>query len=475
MRFALAVSAVWLLVCLATGARLPAAALATALSALGVLRSLEGGWAKRPALSLALAHVALYMSTFRWHGGDDIPNSLLPFALLNHGTLALDAVMDPWLTGRELDFTVPGSQGRTLSVYPVLPGLMAVPFYLVTALFDPPVSQGFLHDLSKLSGASITAAAVGVFYLALKDRCSPRWALWLAVLFGSGSWALSVSSQALWQHGPSQLGVALGLWGLAGAGPIRAATAGFGFALSVAARPDSVFLAAAVAGLWLFHRTRELPAFLCGAAVPAAGLSAYWHAYTGRFAPPELKWQARNLGGPQASALVGMLLTPARGLLLYFPPFLVSAWAAVRRRDAETLWLAAGCAGKVLFLSCYSNWVGGLSFGTRYFASMTMIFLWWLTPYEKEIAASARLRRAWACAAAAAFIIHALGGYLRWPGTYETARTLSRLWALSEHPVFHLLDARGGLADWPFALRGLALAALAAGWVALSRRLEKTL
>ena len=106
---------------------------------------------------------------------------------------------------------------------------------------------------------------------------------------------------------------------------------------------------------------------------------------------------------------------------------------------------------------------------------MTMIFLWWLTPYEKVIAASARLRRAWAYAAAAAFIIHALGGYLRWPGTYETERTLARLWHLSEHPVFHLLDARGGLADWPFILRGLALAALAAGWVALSRRLEKTL
>lgn len=474
-RAALAAAAAWLLVCLATGARFPAAAIATALAALWVARSLEGGWEKRPALALALAHVALYMSTFRWHGGDDIPNSLLPFALLRHGTLAMDAVMHPWLTGRELDFLVPGSHGRTLSVYPVLPGLMAAPLYIVTALFDPPVSQGFLHDLSKLSGAAITAASVAVFYLALRDRCSSRWALWLAVLYGAGSWALSVSSQALWQHGPAQLGVALGLWGLAGKGPARASAAGFGFALSVAARPDSVFLAAAAAGLWLFHRTRELPAFLAGAAVPAAGLFAYWLAFTGRLAPPELRWQARNIGGPQASVLVGVLLTPARGLLFYFPPFLLAAWAAVRRRDAETLWLAAGCAGTLLFLSCYSNWVGGLSFGTRYFASMTMVFLWWLTPYEKEIAGSAGLRRAWAYASAAAFVIHALGGYLRWPGTYETARTLERLWLLTEHPVFHLLDAKGGLADWPLPLRSLALAALLAGWVFLARRLERTL
>lgn len=473
-RAALAAAAAWLLVCLATGARFPAAAIATALAALWVLRSLDGGWEKRPALALALAHVALYMSTFRWHGGDDIPNSLLPFALLRHGTFAMESVMHPWLTGRA-DFLVEGSQGRLLSVYPVLPGLMAVPIYLVPALFNPPVSQGFLHDLSKLAGACITAASVAVFYLALRDRCSPRWALWLAALYGAGSWAFSVSSQALWQHGPNQLGVALGLWGLAGKGPGRAAAAGFGFGLSVAARPDAVFLAAAAAGLWLFHRTRELPAFLAGAAAPAAGLFSYWLAYTGRLAPPELSVQTRIMQAPQAKALIGFFLTPARGLLFYFPPFLLAAWAAVRRRDAETLWLAAGCAATLGFLTCMDDWVGGKSFGTRYFAAMTMVFLWWLTPYEKEIAASAGLRRAWAYTAAAAFIIHALGGYLRWPGTYETARTLANLWHPTSHPVLHLLDANGGLADWPLSLRYLGLAALIAGWVELSRRLEKTL
>jgi len=474
-RVALGVSAASLVACMATGARFPAAALAAALAGLWCLRSADGGWEKRPALALALAHFALYFSTFRWHGGDDIPNSLLPFALLRHGTLAMDPVMHPWLTGRELDFTVPGSLGRTLSVYPVLPGLLAVPFYLVAAFFNPPVSQGFLHDLSKLAGAAITAASVAVFYRALRDRCSARWALWLAVLYGSGSWAFSVSSQALWQHGPAQLGVAVGLWGLAGKGNARAAAAGFGFALSVAARPDAVFLAAFAAGFWLFHRTRELPAFLGGASLPAAGLLSYWFAYTGRAAPPELRWQARNFVGPQASALIGMFLTPARGLLLYFPPFIFATWAAARRRDAETLWLAGGCVATILFLSCYANWVGGLSFGTRYFASMTMIFLWWLTPYEREIASSPRLRRAWACAAAAAFIVHALGGYLRWPGTYVIADTLGRLWHPIEHPVFHLLGTRGGLADWPLLARAIAVAGLAAGWLLLSRRLEKTL
>jgi len=474
-RVALAVCATWLLVCLAVGARFPAAAIALALAVLWLLRTTDGTWEKRPALALALAHFALYFTTFRWHGGDDIPNSLLPFALLRHGTLAMDPVMHPWLTGRETDFLVPGSHGRNLSVYPVLPGLLAVPFYLVTAFFNPPISQGFLHDLSKLAGAAITAASVGVFYLALRDRCSPRWALWLATLYGSGSWALSVSSQALWQHGPAQLGLALGLWGIAGKGPARAAAAGFGFAFATASRPDNVFLAVAAAGLWLFHRTRELPAFLAGVALPAAGLFSYWLAYTGRFAPPELRFQARNFQGPQAAALIGMLLTPARGLLLYFPPFVFAAWAAVRRRDAETLWLVGGCVGKLLLLSCYTNWVGGLSFGTRYFASMTMIFLWWLTPYEKEIAASSRLRRAWAYSAAAAFIIHALGGYQRWPGTYNIERTFARLWHLSEHPVFFLLDAGGGLRGWPVAMRVFAVAGLIAGWVWLSRRLKKTL
>ena len=36
--------------------------------------------------------LTLYLASFRWHGGDDIPNSMLPFQLWRHGTLAFDEV-----------------------------------------------------------------------------------------------------------------------------------------------------------------------------------------------------------------------------------------------------------------------------------------------------------------------------------------------------------------------------------------------
>ena len=472
----LAAAIVWLLACMCVGARFPAAAMAAALAGLWLVARAEGGVSRRPELALGLGFVALYMSTFRWHGGDDIPNSLLPFAILKHRTLALDQVLHPWLTGRESNFTVPAADGRLLSVFPILPGLLALPLYLPAALADAPLSQGFLHDLSKLAGACITAASVAVFYAALSSRCSRRWALWLTVVYGAGSWAMSVSSQALWQHGPAQLGVAIGLWGLAAPGSRRAFAAGLGFGLAVAARPDHVFIAAAATGLWATTRRRELPAFFAGAALPAAGLLAYWQWYMGRPLPPELDQQEKNFAGfIQWESFPGFFITPSRGLLAYFPPFVFSAWAAARRRDAECLWFAAACAATLVFLSRYDNWVAGMSFGNRYFASMSLLFLWWLAPLEPEISRTPGRRRAWAGCAAAAVIIHALGGYLRWPGTWNMERTKRLIWSPSEHPLPHLLDAHGGLADWPEPLRWAALAALVAGWWLATKRLEKTL
>jgi len=457
-------AALWLLATMALGGLVPAPAFVLCLALLAALRSRSGGklFARYPDAALGLTLVAVYLSTFRWHGGDDAPNSLLPFCILRHGTLTLEPVLDPWFAGKTDNFTV-FHLGKHLSIYPIAPGLLALPVYLVTALSGVTITEPALHGLSKLSGSLITALSAVALRRALKGRCSDEFALALCFVYGLGSWAFSVSSQALWQHGPAALGAALALWGFNERGRRFDFLAGFGLALSFASRPDSVFLLAAGAAYVLFFDRARLPAFALGAAVPLALLGAYWFAYTGHLRPPEARFQANMFQGFQPAAFFGLIASPTRGLLLFFPPAVFGLLAAWRSRDPLTWLLTASCAGPWLLLCFYLTWVGGSTFGPRYFAVAALIFCWATASLEPWLAASKSRARLWAGSAAAAMLTHAAGGYLLWPGSDQFAAEKATLWYWRLHPLANVLTSDGALRSLPLPVRIIIfLAALAA-------------
>lgn len=468
MAFCASLAALWLLAALALGGLVPAPAFALCLFLFARAWKRSGGkpFEKTPDLSLFLVLLAAYLSTFRWHGGDDAPNSLLPFCLLRHGTLTLEPVLQPWFSGKVDNFTVL-HQGRHLSIFPVLPGLLALPLYVVPSLTGAPLTEPALHGLSKLAGAAITAGSAVVLRRALLGRCSERFALSLSLLYGLGTWAFSVSSQALWQHGPAALGVALGLWGFCAAG---GALAGLGLALATAARPDSVFFLAA-GGLYvlLFDRKR-LAGFAVGAAGPLALLAAYWLAYTGRLRPPEADFQAKIFGAFQWDAFAGLLLSPTRGLLLFFPPALFGIWAALRSRSPLTRLMVLACAGPWLLLSFYSTWVGGNTFGPRYFAVAALVLCWAMAEQEAWISNS----KTWPLLSAAAVLTHAAGAYLLWPGAFDFASEKADLWSWRLHPLVNVVTAEGALRSLPFLARWMILIAGAAAARKLSANLART-
>jgi len=273
---------------------------------------------RRPAWALFLLCLTAYLSTFRWHGGDDIPNSLLPYALLGHGTLTFDPFPD-WAGRPNMSDLLRSIDGHWYSSYPIVPGLLVVPLYIIPVVCGAVPADDFLHNLAKIGGATITALSVAVLYRALRERCSRRWAAAVCLLYGLGSYAFSVSSQALYSHGPAQLGVALGLLGLSVGSAWGPSVAGAGFGLAAVSREDSVFFLAAAAAYFLFHRRDALARFLAAAAVHVALNLAYWYSATGGFQPPYGGLQQTLFGPFQARALAGMLLSPARGLLFFFP------------------------------------------------------------------------------------------------------------------------------------------------------------
>lgn len=477
MKAAVGLAALWLIATMALGGLVPAPAFALCLTLLAKLwRDSDGKpFARHPDAALGLTLLAVYLSTFRWHGGDDAPNSLLPFCILRHGTLTLEPMLDPWFTGTpgKLENFTALHLGKHLSMYPIAPGLLALPVYLVTALSGAAITEPALHGLSKLSGAIITALSAVALRRALKGRCSGEFALALCFVYGLGSWAFSVSSQALWQHGPAALGVGLALWGFSEAGRRFDALAGFGLALAVAARPDSVFFLAAGAAYILFFDRKRLPGFALGAAVPLGLLGAYWLAYTGHLRPPEAKFQTNMFIRFQPSAFFGLIASPTRGLLFFFPPAVFGILAAWRSRDPLIRLMTAACAGPWLLLCYYLTWVGGSTFGPRYFATAALVFCWTAAGLEAWLAASTFRARLWAWSCAAAILTHAAGGYLLWPGTDQFAAEKATLWSWPLHPLANILTSEGALRSLPLFARILIFGAALAAAARAVRLLER--
>jgi hypothetical protein len=318
----------------------------------------------------------------------------------------------------------------------------------------------------------ITGLSAVALHRSLKGRCSAEFALALSVLYGLGTWAFSVSSQALWQHGPAALGVALALWGFNGKDPRWDALAGFGLGLAVAARPDSVFFLAAGGLYVLFFERKRLPGFIAGAAIPLGLLAAYWLLYTGRLRPPESEFQGRIFRDFQWEAFTGLLASPTRGLFLFFPSAAFGIFAASRSRDRLVQLMAAACAGPWLLLCFYNTWVGGSTFGPRYFAVTSLVLCWGMAGLESWLAATKARLSAWSACAAVSIMTHAAGAYLLWPGSDQFDAEKADLWRWSLHPLANVLTDVGALRSLPFLAR-LAIFATA-GFLAWSaaRRLQ---
>jgi hypothetical protein len=421
----------------------------------------------RPDAALFWLCMTLYLASFRWHGGDDIPNSMLPYQLWRHGTLAFDEVR-AWATMPGMPDLIKEIRGRLLSTYPVAPGVLAAPLYFIPALFGPAPSDTLLHNLAKISGAWITAASVVVVRRAAARRASPRWALDCALLYGLGSYAFSVSSQALYSHGVGQLGVALGLLGLLSEGAPLSALAGFGFALAWAGREDSAVFGAAAGAFLLLHRRDRIAAFLAGAALPAALNVAYWHYYGGGFQPPYYGLQSSQFAALDFGALAAMAFSPSRGMLFFFPAAAFGLWGAAKGlRDPGARWkpyFAAACAATWIAFGLRTTWTGGNSYGERYFAVVCMVLALFCAELEAEVRRTAARRAAWAGIFAYCVLMHAVGAYFQWPGYRMTIlEQLATVWSPRLYPLAVVFLDGGPIDATPMPWRLLFGSALLAG------------
>jgi hypothetical protein len=332
---------------------------------------------------IAILACAVYIAPLRNGGSSDtFPAQLLPLSILGDGDLAFNEFVcpvdattgrglpyDPQRCLRPLPYYLQAHEGRVVSTYPVVAGLLNVPVHVVAQALG--VDRGRRRfRLGLITAALISAGAVGAMVLLLgRLGFAPITATLGGLTFAFGTLAWSSSGIGLWQHGPAMLFLLLALHGLLAGERRGLAWAGACLALAVWTRPTNAVLALPLALYALARHPRERLPFLAAAAVPAAAMALYSQWAFGSVLALGQGQQMR-FGDAPLEALAGVLVSPARGLFDYSPVLLLAlpavAWAWRERAPHPLLRpLMLGTAGIIAVHALWAVWWGGHSFGYR--------------------------------------------------------------------------------------------------------------
>ncbi|WP_243366171.1 hypothetical protein [Fundidesulfovibrio soli] len=297
-------------------------------------------------------------------------------AALLHGDMSLESY-EKRLAGIRAMSVRSLPDGRVVNYYPPGLSLALVPVAAWTNLLDTPEAL-----VAEASAKLIAALAVGMF-LSVCLRLCLGWgmACLAAAAFALCTSQFSVHAGALASHNLACL-LSLGMlrlllegrnvpaWGLAILG-----------VFGVMVRHDMAFmLLGSGATLWLAGR-RALVRFVCWCGLFAAvwlGLNQWMY---GALLPPYMLEQGPSGSLSAAPAtLMGLLVSPNRGLLVYnsvfLPGFCYAIWRILRPR-ADSAWdQGAGWGASLALLvflgalSMFPMWWGGWSYGPRLFGSM---------------------------------------------------------------------------------------------------------
>jgi len=436
----------------------------------------------RPYVLLFLALSLVYHANLRpVDSSDALPASLVPFAILLDHTVTLDRFV-PWLRGHVwyTPSVIHQAHGHFFSSYPIGGPLLVSPLYLPLAFiglghWDPGSLVMFARIAGKFAAATIAALSAVLLLALLKRITSVSWAWRLTLVYALATETWSISSQALWQHGPGEFAIigsfyCLERWSQDHARNRWLWLSGSCAAAAFVIRPANIVLLAALAAALLAARTK-FTQYIRLLTVPLAGamlLAGYnWHAFhrlSGGYG-------VDVLNGPVIPDLAGLFLSPGRGLLIYTPVvvFALCAFlpgASATRGRHHSLLVAAvvfTVLDAIVITPSISSrsvvWWGGYCWGPRLLTELVPPLMV-LMALGVSVMNGAWPRRAFAALAVYSVLIQALGVFFypngHWDATPQSVdRAPARLWDWRDNPIAR--TAHGGFYWEPYAIVGAAL------------------
>jgi hypothetical protein len=237
-----------------------------------------------------------------------------------------------------------------------------------------------------------------MFFFCARELANTRTSAAVALAFGFGTSVWSTASQALWQQTPSLLFQLIGTWFLLRGrrkGAAAVAPGALFFSAATVARMNDG-LAALLFTLYVLIEYRAALWRWIAWAIPPALLTLIYNAlYNG--SPFVFGYQegfAQTMAWLRVDGIIGLLLSPSRGLFVY-SPFLIFAiyGARLARRDAARLFYFFATFIFVLsvyLLSMFQNWDGGWNYGPRLLVDALPYIALLLIPVLSRLRGAAR-------------------------------------------------------------------------------------
>lgn len=370
---------------------------------------------KSDGLLLFLAAFAVYWVTWRVpEYSDPVWNTHTAVSIAKRGTADLKPFED-LLSTKFVQFErwlrIDGD--KVYAKYSLLVPLCAAPFYCAASLFGMGEDSWAVPYMGKLAASFFAALSVVFVYLTVRRIGTRREAVLIAALYAFCTSTFSVSSQALFQHGPSQCFLAISLYLLFRSREDDRALPWLGLTLSLAvwARPLNLIGACAVAAHVFIRRRSGILRLLPGAAavVLAAAAANWW--LCRRLLPAGYGDEALEWGAPFLEGVLAWLISPGRGLLFYTPLVLFSLaglhpiW---RRKGFEEM--RALSVGAALYIVVAANWHSrGGGFSYRMLADLSVFLCLFLLPALRLISGRLLPSIAFYALAAASLLIQVAG------------------------------------------------------------------
>ena len=292
------------------------------------------------------------------------------------------------------------SDHKIHSIFPMGGQLLSIPSMIVLDALLPELRGTTLEEvliersprdplvlkIHLINAALIVALSAAVVYLIGRETLRAPYAVVLAATYAFGTSAYSTASRAMWQHGPSMLMLSIVLLLLIRArdNPGLIKLTGLPVAAAFIIRPtNSVTVVVVTLYVLLFYR-KQFAWYLLLALMLAIPFVLWNQSLYGAFLP--LYFSAGRLGATTLwEALLGNLVSPGRGLLI-FSPVMLLVQLGIALKVYKGVWsrldwaVVAILALHLFVISSFPHWWAGHSFGPRFFADMLPYLAYLLIP-----------------------------------------------------------------------------------------------